>query len=99
MRYYRIGMRNKHKEIIAYTFVDKQDYEKYKNVRFTLEDGFATRNKKRLHRLILHDAPSDKIVYHLNGNKLDNRRANLKIAESGKEYYYFLKNLKSKNLF
>lgn len=90
-QYYRIAIKNKHKQIIAYTLVDKQDYDTFKLVNFHLQDGFAY-NIRYLHRLIMNHIPKNKIVYHLNGNKLDNRRANLKVAQSGSEYYYFLKN-------
>jgi hypothetical protein len=75
-----------------YTLVDDEDYDRYKHLSWYLSDtGYALRavrygdrseNKKRrirLHRLIMN-APESKEVDHINGDKLDNRRKNLRLC-------------------
>ena len=89
-------MANKHKgtEINSQDFVlgitngkisleiklDKED-EHFLNTKWYLDkDGYAiTRYGKRLHRLILN-AKKGEIVDHINHNKLDNRKENLRIV-------------------
>lgn len=67
--------------------VDDDDYEKYGDLTWRQCNGYASRelwknNKRRrvyLHRLILGE-PSGMEVDHANGDKLDNRKVNLRIA-------------------
>lgn len=80
----------KEDEIIAYAIVDEGDFGYLSNWRWTLhEKGYARRcasifgveYNRLMHRLIL-DVPdcSDVQGDHINGNRLDNRRANLRYA-------------------
>lgn len=77
----------------AYTIVDKQDAEKVKGtawwVRKAGKSFYATTKRidsdkgstVDMHRIILELSPGDgKIVDHINGNGLDNRRCNLRIV-------------------
>ena len=65
--------------------VDEEDYEKYSIFKWWYKQGYAigrlnaSKNGRmyRMHRLIL-DAPESLVVDHLNGNKLDNRKKNLR---------------------
>lgn len=64
--------------------VDDDDYEKYNHLRWHLSDtGYAVRRNNgetiRLHRLIM-SCPEDMVVDHLNGNKLDCRKSNMRIC-------------------
>lgn len=64
--------------------VDDSDYKKYNHLRWHLSDtGYAVRRNHgettRLHRLIM-DCPEGMVVDHLNGNKLDCRKSNMRIC-------------------
>ena len=89
MEDYKIPLRNKNKEIIDHTIVSKEDFEIlnkfrwYKNI-----DGYiinsSTKNS-RIHRYIIIDILKNNIdshtfVDHINNNRLDNRRENLRIV-------------------
>lgn len=64
--------------------VDDDDFEKYSNLKWHLSDtGYAVRRKDgetyRLHRLIMN-CPENLIVDHLNGDRLDCRKSNLRVC-------------------
>jgi hypothetical protein len=66
--------------------IDSSDYEKIKRYKWTLDDGYAvshdTENnfkKVRLHRIII-GAKEGEIVDHINRNRLDNRKENLRLV-------------------
>jgi len=59
------------------TIVDKEDYEKYKDQNWYYKSGYASNNKEYLHRLI-SKPKEDEVVDHINHDKLDNRRFNLR---------------------
>lgn len=66
------------------TLVDEVTYNQYNHLSWYLGDtGYAIRKPKgeimRLHRLVVN-APEGMVVDHLNGNKLDNRKSNLRIC-------------------
>jgi hypothetical protein len=76
----------------AWTILDQQDYYRFGCFKWEISGNdnkfYAVRNVKagssrtttvRLHRLILN-APQDLVVDHINGDSLDNRRANLRLA-------------------
>jgi hypothetical protein len=80
-----IFLQNKHGDIVGETLVDKKfSYlTKYKWRLSSFGYAIATINKKqiRLHRLIMN-APINKVVDHINHNKLDNRTSNLRICSN-----------------
>ena len=73
-----------------YLWLDEDNYENFvKGYKFSLNNNGYVRfsgakdglNKKFLHRIIM-DAPDDKMVDHINGNKRDNRRENLRLCNN-----------------
>lgn len=78
------GHRYKTSPIKGYAIVDDSDFDWLNKYRWYLNDsGYAIHKSEketfRMHRLIL-DTPKGKDTDHVNGNKLDNRRENLRIA-------------------
>jgi hypothetical protein len=67
-----------------------QDYERVKEYQWHISDGYATRRyyengtykNLRLHRYIMEQTDTDSIIDHINRNRLDDRRENLRIADS-----------------
>ena len=80
--YVEIFLYNKKSEIIAKTLVDIQDFDKIKMFKIRKSaSGYAIvgKTKKLLHIFILNPS-KNKIVDHINGDSLDNRRCNLREA-------------------
>lgn len=59
-------------------YCTKDGYAKF-DFRYRNESGTACRSSENMHRIII-DAPKHLHVDHINGNKLDNRRANLRLC-------------------
>ena len=77
-----------------YTIVDDKDYEKAFKFKWCYNNGYAMRNESRkigkktilLHRFLMNP-PSNMSVDHINGNRLDNRRQNLRICSHRENLY------------
>lgn len=74
------GKRGEGKSVL----VDDDDYKKYNHLRWHLSDtGYAVRRNNgetaRLHRLIMN-CPEGLVVDHLNGDRLDCRKSNMRIC-------------------
>lgn len=65
------------------TIIDDDDYEKFGHLNWHYSHGRAVRRTKGantwLHREIMGD-PEGVLVDHINGNPLDNRKSNLRLA-------------------
>lgn len=84
-----IALYDKKGKIIDYAMIDKEDVKKIRNYRWykntlgyvvykTVENG--KEYCYLLHRVIM-DPNKDKLIDHINSNKLDNRKNNLRITD------------------
>ncbi len=75
----RIPLRNKNNEIINYTIVDEEEFSKVNSIRWYMSNGYATNGKYgRLNRFIMNSKKGDPFIDHINNDKLDNRKINLR---------------------
>jgi len=83
----------KHGQVIARTVVDADDYETLASHRWHLNRGYVIRWESdrgktvniMMHREIL-SCPSGSQVDHLNHDRLDNRRSNLRIVNNAQNH-------------
>jgi hypothetical protein len=69
-------------------YFDLEDYEKIKDYCWHIHKGYIVTNDKNnkflsMHRLLM-DFPENEVIDHINRNKNDNRKSNLKICEHQK---------------
>ena len=63
-----------------YAIVDDEDYKKVSRYRWYYGGGYAISDfGARMHRFIM-DPPQDLVIDHINHDRLDNRRSNLKVC-------------------
>ena len=73
-------------------FIDKDDFEKCKKISWNIDSkGYANGGNKnvgkvRLHRYIMNP-PKNMQVDHINRNKLDNRKSNLRIVTNQENHF------------
>lgn len=80
--YAEIVLYNKDCEEIARGLIDLDDIDKVRNSKWYLKNnGYIIRSRDNLHmhRLIM-DCPKDMVVDHINHNRSDNRKSNLRIC-------------------
>lgn len=79
--YAKICLYDRYYNIIAYALIDLEDVPKVKNIKWRINcNGYVMNNSNHnlfLHRVILD---TDLFVDHINRNKLDNRKQNLRIC-------------------
>jgi len=86
-----LHIRNKKKENVAAVIVDDNDWHNLMRCSFGVNKaGYVSIRLKgdiiMIHRYLLKP-PDDMIVDHINGNKLDNRRCNLRIVDAKQSSY------------
>lgn len=63
-----------------YAIIDEEDYKKVSRYRWHYNNGYAVSDfGVRMHRFIMNP-PDDLVIDHINHNRLDNRRFNLKVC-------------------
>ena len=71
---------------VSYALVDAEDVALVEGRRWSLNDGYAVckidGRSTSMHRFILGMTPGVGVVHHVNEDKLDNRRSNLKVYET-----------------
>lgn len=65
----------------AYVIIDTEDYENIRHLRWHINsEGYVRSEKGLLHRLIMDVTDITVLIDHINGNKLDNTKNNLRLA-------------------
>ncbi len=81
---FKIPLRNKIGDIIEYAIVDEDIYDRIKDKKWHLSNGYVKTHIDKsgvfLHRYILNAKIEDQRVDHINNNKLDNRVSNLRFV-------------------
>lgn len=94
---FQIPIRNKDGVIIKYTIVDEEDYGNVSKYTWCFGGnyvkGYVDKKPIYLHHFVLNKPSEQNVIDHKNGNKLDNRKCNLR--ETNKS---FNSHNKSKNL-
>lgn len=83
-----IDLYNGYGDVIAQAIIDTEDVAKIDNIKWSVSRGYAsaTVNGKttKMHQLIL---PTDLFIDHINHNKLDNRKCNLRSVTNAQNMY------------
>jgi len=76
----KIPLKNK-QGVVTYTIIDEEDYDKVIEHKWHLtENGYVESKIGKLHRFIMNAKTGDQFIDHINGNKLDNRKINLRFV-------------------
>lgn len=79
---YRIPLRNRKGVIVEFALVEKDDFERVNGYKWHLSGGYAnsTINRRNImmHHFIYKKPETDYVIDHINEDKLDNRRSNLR---------------------
>ena len=78
------GHRYKNRPIRGYAIIDDEDFDELSKFRWHICAGYARRNAGKeivvyMHRQLLN-VPKGLVIDHINGNRLDNRKENLRVC-------------------
>jgi hypothetical protein len=77
----KIPLRNKHGVEVGKALVDADDYERLTKVKWHLLNGYALCTTiGSMHRVVMNCKPGDPMVDHIDQNRLNNRKCNLRFA-------------------
>ena len=78
-------MRDRHGDVAAYALVDESDFESCMQKKWRRTAGYASHGSRSLymHRFLV--GVPGLTVDHINGDKLDNRRSNLRLATNAEQ--------------
>ena len=81
----KIPLKNRKGEIVDYALVDNEDFEKLIEKKWSKGKqgypcGRVNNTTITMHQFIIGKAPDKQIIVHINQNKLDNRKENLRYA-------------------
>ena len=80
----QIPLRNRAGEVVAWTLVDEEDYGWLSQYKWRCWNGYARNDALgRMHRAII-EAPPNRQTDHINRDRLDNRKGNLRLATNRK---------------
>lgn len=82
---YKIKLKNINQDIIDYAIVSEIDYENIIKYKWYLDNNFYARSKINgksisMHKYILNNNDRTKVIDHIDNNKLNNKRDNLRIV-------------------
>lgn len=79
---YRIPLRNNKGIIVEYALVSQEDYERVLSKKWHLSKGYANatidRHNIRMHHFVFKKPKENHVIDHINQDKLDNQRSNLR---------------------
>lgn len=79
----KLGEADDDAPVVGHVLLDDEDYERLSGMKWRLRPGgHVVTGKSTLIQRVVLDAPDDRrmVVVHVNGDKLDNRRANLALV-------------------
>lgn len=71
----------KDNKLYDYILIDETDEKVVSRYILNINNDYIYTHSSSLYRLLLGDIPNNKTIYHINGNKFDNRKCNLKIID------------------
>jgi hypothetical protein len=82
---FKIPLRNRKGDVVDYALVDEEDFERVNKVKWCkTADGYAhgivDGKLCYMHRILFDEIPRGQVVDHINHDRLDNRKQNLRVV-------------------
>ncbi len=88
--YCLMNLFDKNQNIIAQAIIDLDDYEKVKDKKWCLDmhrGGYASDRNETLHSFLFKAKSQGLYIDHINGNRLDNRKTNIRLCTQMQNTY------------